>query len=118
MPVKVLIVDDHELILEALAKVIDRAGGFVVVGKARDGAEAVEYTRRVYPDVVIMDIKMGDIDGIETTRRIRAIVPQAKVVALSGYSDRNLVRVWIAHGAVARAAPSACGLVSGDVVRA
>lgn len=75
-PVKVVIADDHGLFAEALEAILTVDGRVEVVGRARDGAQAVELAERLAPDVVLMDISMPVVDGFEATRRIRERFPR------------------------------------------
>ena len=82
--VRVLIADDHALFAEALEAILAGDARIEVVGRARDGAEAVALTKRHDPDVVLMDLSMPVMDGIEATRRIRAGRDAPCVVVLTG----------------------------------
>lgn len=79
---KILLVDDHSLFLEGLTNLL-RAGGYTVVGAARDGLEAVHLARSLHPDVILMDIRMPRCDGLAATRLIQAELPEIKVVILT-----------------------------------
>lgn len=84
MPARVLIADDHILFAEALEAILATDDRVEVVGRAADGAEAVKLARKLKPDVVLMDISMPVMDGIEATAKIRARRPGACVLILTG----------------------------------
>jgi DNA-binding NarL/FixJ family response regulator len=86
--VRVLIADDHRLFAEALEAILATDSRIQVVGRARDGAEAVELWRALRPDVILMDISMPTVDGFEATVRIREHDPHACVLMLTGSNAR------------------------------
>ena len=92
MSVRVLLADDDALMRAGLAVVLDNAGGIDVVGEAPDGIRAVELCRELMPDVVLMDVRMPGIDGIEATRRVVAAGPGTKVLVLTTF--RHDEYVW------------------------
>jgi response regulator NasT len=94
---RVLIAEDETIIRLDLRGLLEE-NGFVVVGEARDGQEAVELARDLQPDVALMDVKMPRLDGIEAARRIYAERP-LPIVMLTAYGDRRLVESAIAAGA-------------------
>jgi DNA-binding NarL/FixJ family response regulator len=87
-PISVVIADDHRLFAEALETILAADERFEVVGRARDGAEAVELVQRLKPGVVLMDISMPVMDGIEATKRISASQPRVAVLMLTGSNAR------------------------------
>ena len=89
--IKIVIADDHNIVREALRVLLDREPDMRVVGDTADGQAALHLVSEKRPDVVIMDIAMPGLNGIETTRKIIAKVPGVKVIALSAYSDRKFV---------------------------
>jgi DNA-binding NarL/FixJ family response regulator len=90
-PIRVLLVDDHPLFRKGLASLLGREKGFEVVGEAQDGAEALNKTKDLKPDLVLMDIYMPGGDGLEATRRIKEALPSIKVVILTvSEEDKNL----------------------------
>jgi len=97
--VSLMLVDDHPMWRETLRKVLEHSGAGSVVAEAGDGAEAIETARRVRPDVVIMDISLPDVDGIEATRAIVAGDPEVRILALSSSDEPSQVIATIRAGA-------------------
>jgi DNA-binding NarL/FixJ family response regulator len=89
--IRVLLVDDHAVVRDGLKAILDEAGNIDVVGLAADGLEAVRLVSELEPDVVVMDIAMPRLDGIEATRRILAAKPQTHVLILSQYEAEQYV---------------------------
>ena len=87
-----LIADDHEVVREGLRLALSRAKNVRVVGEATDGESAVVMAQRRRPDVVMMDLRMGGIDGIEAARQIRRSNPGCRVVIFTGQPERNLLQ--------------------------
>lgn len=99
MAVQVLLADDHNIIREGLRLILQSQPDMVVVGEAANGREAVDLARRLNPDVVLMDIAMADMNGLEATRQILAHNANIKVIGLSAYADRHYVMGMLEAGA-------------------
>ncbi|MGD0572940.1 MAG: response regulator transcription factor [Sedimentisphaerales bacterium] len=96
---KVLIVDDHGIVREGLKALIKKRADVEVVGEAEDGNAAVKLVSRFAPDVVIMDVTMPNLNGVEATRTITRNNPNTKVIALSMHTDKTIVREMFKAGA-------------------
>ena len=94
-----LIVDDHEVVREGLRLSLSRAPHVRVVGEASDGEAAVELAERRRPDVVIMDVRMPGMDGLEATKALLERVPDASVLIFTAYSERSLLSRGLESGA-------------------
>lgn len=92
-PIRILLVDDHDVVLEGLRLVLGLHDDLVVVGEARNGAEAAGLAESEAPDVVVMDLAMPAVDGVEGTRLVRQACPSAKVLVLSSFVDERLIPV-------------------------
>jgi DNA-binding NarL/FixJ family response regulator len=99
MVAKVVLVDDHEIMREGMSALLRKYSQFEVVGQASDGRQAVEVVLQLKPDIVIMDVGMPNLNGIEATRRMLAQLPNLRVMALSTHSDGNIVAKMIKAGA-------------------
>jgi signal transduction histidine kinase len=97
-PIRVLVVDDNAGFRESLLSLLE-AGNLQVVGEAGSGTEALSKARSLRPDVVLMDVRMPTMDGIEATRRLKTDFPDLGVVALSGHEDQEIVRGMLVAGA-------------------
>lgn len=91
-PIRILLADDHPVVRDGLAAMLATQPDFAVAGEAGTGAEAVELAARLRPDVVLMDLEMPVLDGIEAIRRLRAAVPAVQVVVLTAFdTDERIV---------------------------
>ena len=97
--ISVLIADDHPFVRHGLRTYLETLDDLEVVGEASDGAEAVELAGRLLPDVVLMDLVMPELDGVEATRAIRAASPATKVIVLTSFDDDEKVFPAIKAGA-------------------
>jgi len=99
MSIKILIADDHKIVREGLRTLLDKQTGMKVVGEAANGTLAVKQALEQCPDIVIMDVTMPDLNGIEATRRIVAKNTKIKIIALSMHSDRRFMVEMLKNGA-------------------
>jgi PAS domain S-box-containing protein len=98
---RVLFVDDHKVMRQGLINLIGAQPGIDVAGEASNGKEAIDQVRQLKPDVVVMDVSMPEMDGIEATRHIKAQWPEVRVIALSMFEDEHITRTMIDAGAEA-----------------
>jgi DNA-binding NarL/FixJ family response regulator len=96
--IRVVIVDDHALLREGIRALLKTASDIEVVGEAADGVQAIEACRRLEPDVVLMDVAMPGLGGLEATLEIRKQVPRTRVLVLSQYDDREYVARFLKAG--------------------
>ncbi|MEZ5179007.1 MAG: response regulator transcription factor [Acidimicrobiales bacterium] len=99
MTIRLLLADDHRMLRESLRRTLTEEG-FDVVGEASDGDEAVRLAADLRPDVVLMDVTMPDVGGIEATRRLQASNPEIRVVMLTMHADESVVSDALRAGAV------------------
>jgi DNA-binding NarL/FixJ family response regulator len=97
--IRILLVDDHQMMRDGLRSVLASDPEIEVIGEAADGRTAIELTRKLGPDLVVMDIGMREMNGIDATQRIKTERPGVKVIALSTYTDRRYVLRALEAGA-------------------
>ena len=97
--IRVLIVDDHTVVRDGLAVMLGRQKDFAVVGEAKNGLEAVEKARELRPDVILMDLRMPELDGVEAMRRIRAENPDVRFIVITTYDSDEYIFDAIEAGA-------------------
>ncbi len=98
-PLRIMLVEDHAVVREALKSLIDAQPNMQVVGEAGDGAEAVRMCVALLPDIVIMDVGLPGLNSAEATRQIRQVCSNARIVALTQYDDKSYVRALLDAGA-------------------
>ncbi len=99
MSIKILLADDHKIMRDGLRSLIEKNSQFEIIGEAEDGRMTVKLAQELTPDIIIMDIGMPDLNGIEATRRIKATAPKTRVIALSMYYDKRFVSGMLEAGA-------------------
>jgi DNA-binding NarL/FixJ family response regulator len=108
-PVRIMLVDDHPLIREAVGHLVAESLEFELVGEAANGKECFERIESLRPDILILDIAMPEMNGEQVARELRRLYPELKIIALSGYTDRQFVRAMSKAGAKAYVVKSASG---------
>ena len=98
-PIRVMLVDDHPVVTMGLKGMIEQSGDLEVVGEACDGVEAVEVAERLQPDVIVMDVMMPRLDGIEACRAIMEKLPETQVLMLTASTEKDAVIEAVAAGA-------------------
>lgn len=98
--INVMLIDDHRVVRQGLRDFLELQGDIEVIGEASSGEEGVQLARELLPDVVLMDLVMPGIDGVETTRRVKAASPSSKVIVLTSFADDDKVFPAIKAGAI------------------
>lgn len=101
MTVRILVADDHQVVRDGLAALLTQPPRYTVIGSAKNGREAVIFARKLKPDVVVMDIAMPELNGVDAAKRILAEAPGTGIVALSMHADRHYVSGMLQAGALA-----------------
>ena len=99
MSIRILLADDHRIVRDGLKTLLEKQSDMEVIAEAEDGRTTVNLARKLLPDIVIMDITMPDLNGIDATRKIVSELPSSKVIALSMHSDRRFVSGSLEAGA-------------------
>ena len=115
MSIRVVIADDHTVVRKGIKDLLNDEGDIAVVGEARTGQEAVDLALALQPDVVVMDINMPELSGVEATRQIRAAAPAVRVLVLTAYADDPYIYGLLDAGASGYILKTAEGR---DIVRA
>lgn len=100
VPTRIVVADDHTMMRDGLRRMLNEEPDFQVVGEAADGHSAVRLTREMAPEVVVMDVRMPDLNGVEATRQITSVHPSVKVICLSAQADERTAAEVLGAGAV------------------
>ncbi len=98
MNIRVLIADDHQIFRDGLITLLESEDDIEIIGTAKNGIEAINIAKKLKPDILIMDITMPEMDGIEATLRLKMAMPEIKILALSMHSDSQYVRKMLKAG--------------------
>ncbi len=98
-PIRVLVADDHTLVRQGLVRLLDESGECEVVAEAADGMEAVEKAAELRPDVVVLDVSMPRLSGIEVVRRLREALPRTRILAVTAHDEEEYVLYMVKAGA-------------------
>jgi RNA polymerase sigma factor (sigma-70 family) len=98
--IRIVVADDHLLVREGICKLLEEAGDLQVVGEADNGKDALKLTKLLHPDVLVLDISMAELNGLETLAQVRALEPSPQVVMLSMHADLGLVQQALHQGAL------------------
>src|SRR4030042_5941181 len=99
MTIRVLIVDDHAIVRAGLRALMKSEAGMELVGEAKNGEEAIQFSQELQPDVIVLDLNLPDLDGIQVTRRIKNEQPGIRILILTVHEDEALLREAIRAGA-------------------
>src|SRR5262249_34030714 len=116
--IRIVLADDHRVVREGLRLILEGQSNLTVVGEAANGRQALEIVERLHPDVVVMDVTMPELNGIEATRQITRRFPGTKVLALTMQESERYVRHIVKVGAAACVLKSAAGTELAAAVRA
>ena len=114
----IMLVDDHQMFREGLKALLQSETDFLITGEAEDGLQAVELCRELAPDVVIMDISMPGINGVEATRRIHEESPDVKIIILSMYTEKRFIMGALKAGATGIVAKNSASSELVDAIQA
>jgi PAS domain S-box-containing protein len=98
--IRILLADDHGLFRNGLARLLEKDAGLDVVGEARDGREAIELAQKLRPDVILMDISMPNVNGVDATRAIHREYPEIRIIGLSMHADQDYAQAILDAGAI------------------
>src|SRR5690349_2498530 len=99
LPIRIVLADDHEIFRDGFRVMLKRQTSVELVGEAADGEELINLVRKVYPDVVITDIKMPNMDGVQATKLLTKEFPNIGIISLSMFDEENLIIDMLEAGA-------------------
>lgn len=99
MTIKIVVVDDHKIVRDGLCSLIEGLSGYNIVGRAENGRQAIKVARREKPDIIIMDLSMPELNGIDATSAIMEEMPHCKIIVLSMHSDKRFIAGALQAGA-------------------
>lgn len=108
-PISIVLVEDHQIVREGTRQLLEQVEDFRVIGEAADGQEGVELVVRLKPDVVVMDIRMPRLNGIDATRKIKELVPQVEILILTAFEDDYYIFPLLEAGAAGYLLKTASG---------
>jgi len=115
--IKVLLAEDHKVVREGTRRLLESQSDLEVVGEASDGVEAVELAKKLKPEIIIMDVSMPRLNGIEATKQIKAIFPNIAILVLTGYDDDEYVFALLEAGAAGYLLKESSGEELVDAIR-
>lgn len=117
MKIKILLAEDHKIVREGTRQLLEQAADMLIVGEAADGLEAVSLATELHPDVVVMDVRLPKLNGIEATRTITARFPDIRILILSAYDDDSYVFPLLEAGASGYLLKTASGAELAEAIR-
>ena len=117
-PIRVMVVDDHGMVRRGLVAYLEEEPDLELVGEAADGEEAVQLCEQLLPDVILMDLVMPELGGVDATRSIRKRWPQVQVIALTSFQDKELVQEVLQAGAISYLLKNVSGSNLVEAIRA